>query len=113
MGKEIMRKKILGIIISMLLTATILPMTAFAGDPENPEIKDELNDTDLLFLDIESAWFYENADEPEFLYTALKVHSLSLKINAVYSIRWTYNGKEYVAGFDTYTFRENVFRSGE
>jgi hypothetical protein len=88
-------------------------MTALAGDPENPEIEDELNDTDLSFLDIESAWFYEKADAPEYLYTALKVKSLNLKTNAVLSIRWNYNGKDYVSGFDTYRFQEDVFRSGD
>ena len=108
-----MRKKIVGIIIFMLLITTILPMTALAGDPENPEIEDELNDTYLPFLDIVSAWFYEKADEPEYLYTALKVQSINLKANAVLSIRWSYDGKEYVTGFDTYIFQDDVFRSGD
>ena len=108
-----MRKKIIGILVCTLFITTILPMTTLAGDPENPEIEDELNDTAIPFLDIESAWFYENADEPEYLFTALKLQSLNLKANAVLSIRWDYDGKEYVSGFDTYIFLDDVFRSGD
>jgi hypothetical protein len=108
-----MKKKIVGLFVCMLLITTILPMTTLAGDPENPEIEDELNDTNLNSLDIKSAWFYEKADEPEYLYTALKLQSLNLKANACLSIRWNYNGKDYVSGFDTYKFQEDVFRSGD
>jgi len=108
-----MKKKIVGLFVCMLLTTTILPITALAGDPENPEIEDDLNDTYLPFLDIVSAWFYEKADEPEYLYTALKVQSINLKANAGLSIRWSYDGKEYVSGFDTYIFQDDVYRSGD
>ena len=108
-----MKKKIVGLFMCMLLTTTILPLTALAGDPENPELEDDLNDTYLPFLDIVSAWFYEKADEPQYLYTAVKVQSLNLKVNAVLSIRWSYNGKDYVSGFDTYIFQDDVFRSGD
>ena len=108
-----MKRKIIGIFVCMLLIMTILPMTVLAGDPEHPEIKDELNDTDLSYLDIESAWFYEKADQPEYLYTALNVKSLNLKASAVLSIRWNYDGKNYVSGFETYRFKEDAFRSGD
>lgn len=105
-------KKIIGIFICMLFVTTVVTITASAGDPENPEIKDELNDTYMPSLDIESAWFYEKAEEPEYLYTALKIQSLSLKTNAVLSIRWNFDKKDYVSGFDIYKFQEDVFRSG-
>jgi hypothetical protein len=108
-----MKKKITGFFMCMLLTITILPQATLAGDPENPEIKDGLDDTYLPNLDIESAWFYEKSDEPEYLYTALKVKSINLKAEAVLSIRWCHNGKEYVSGLDTYLFQEDVFRSGD
>jgi hypothetical protein len=111
-GSRKMKTKIVGLFVWMLLTTTILPLTALAGDPEHPEIKDELNDTPLPFLDIVSAWFYEKADEPQYLYTALQLQSLNLKANAVLSIRWSYDGNEYVTGFDTYIFQQDVFRSG-
>jgi len=98
----------------MLLIATILPITGtvFAGDGENPEIVDVTGDTDLGFLDIESAWFYENADEPDYLFTALKIKDLKEAFNAVFSIRWTYNGVVYVSGLDTFYYRDKEFRGG-
>jgi hypothetical protein len=108
-------KKIKIILIFMLLIALVSPITniVLAGDIENPEIEDELNDTDLPFLDIESAWFYENIDEPEYLYTALKLKSLNIKENTVLSIRWNYNEKDYISGFNSFKFRGHVFRSGD
>ena len=72
MGKEIMRKKIIGIILFMLLTTTLLPITALAGDPENPEITDTIGDA-RAYLDIEKAWFYEDPSTPEMLYTTIKL----------------------------------------
>lgn len=114
-GGESMDKNILCIVICGFLITTLFPLTALvsAGDEENPEIEDELNDTDLPSLDIESAWFYEKANEPEYLYTALKVKSLDLKANACLSIRWSYDGKDYVSGLDTYKFQDPIFRSGD
>ena len=97
----------------MLLIIIILPLSTLAKDPENPEITDQLNDTDLPALDIVSAWFYEKNDEPEYLYTALQVQSLNIYGNAVFSIRWKFETKEYVTGFNTYRLKDNVFRSGD
>jgi len=109
-----MKRKIIGIFISTLFIATILPITGnvFAGDEENPEIIDDTGDTNLGFLDIESAWFYENTDEPDYLFTALKIKDLKETYNAVFSIRWTYNDVVYVSGLETYYFRDIEFRSG-
>jgi len=56
---------------------------------------------------------HAKAEAPAYLYTALKVKSLDLKANACLSIRWSYNGKEYVSGFNTYKFQEYIFRSGD
>ena len=63
-----MRRKIIGILICALLITSVLPITGtvFAGDEENPEIVDIIGDTELVFLDIESAWFYEKIDEPDY-----------------------------------------------
>ena len=84
-----------------------------AGDQDHPEIEDNLDDTPLKYLDIESAWFYEKNDEPDYLYISLKVGNLNQNANAVLSIRWIYNGKEYVSGLDTHKLKENMFRSGD
>ena len=68
LGVNKMKKRILGIFVCMLLIITILPMTGtvMAGDEENPEIEDEAGDA-LGYLDVLSAWFYENPDEPNYL----------------------------------------------
>jgi hypothetical protein len=109
-----MKKKIICIFVLTLLITTILPITGtvIAGDEENPEIVDVTGDTDLGFLDIESAWFYENADEPDYLFTALKINDLKEAFNAVFSIRWAYNDVVYVSGLSTYYYKDKEFRSG-
>ena len=109
-----MKWKILSIFVLTLLITTILPITGtvFAGDEEDPEIVDVTDDTDLVFLDIESAWFYEKADEPDYLFISLKIKDLKESFNAVFSIRWTYNGVVYVSGLDTFYYRDKEFRSG-
>jgi hypothetical protein len=100
-------------LIQMLLLLAILPVSTLAGDPDDPEITDDLDDTYMPHLDIKSAWFFENPDEPQYLFTALEVKSINLKANAVLSIRWSYKGTEYVSALDTYLFKKDVFRSGD
>ena len=109
-----MKKKIICIFVLTLLITTILPITetVIAGDEENPEIVDVTGDTDLGFLDIESAWFYEKADESDYLFTALKIKDLKEAFNAVLSIRWAYNDVVYVSGVSTYYYKDKEFRSG-
>ena len=109
-----MKKKIICIFVLTLLITTILPITGtvIAGDEENPEIVDVTGDTDLGFLDIESAWFYEKADESDYLFTALKIKDLKEAFNAVFSIRWAYNDVVYVSGLSTYYYKDKEFRSG-
>ena len=109
-----MKKKIICIFVLTLLITTILPITGtvIAGDEENPEIVDVTGDTDLGFLDIESAWFYEKADESDYLFTALKIKDLKEAFNAVFSIRWAYNDVVYVSGLSTYYYKDKEFRGG-
>jgi hypothetical protein len=63
-------------------------------------------------LDIESAWFYEEINEPDFMFVAMKISYLKENYNAIYSVRWSYNGKNYAAGVNTFYFQETVFRCG-
>jgi hypothetical protein len=109
-----MKKKILGMFVCTLLISTILPITGtvFAGDEGDPEIVDVTGDTDLGFLDIESAWFYEKTDESDYLFTALKIKDLKEAFNAVFSIRWAYNDVVYVSGLSTYYYKDKEFRGG-
>lgn len=49
-----MKTKIVGLFVCMLLITTILPITALAGDEENPEITDTVGDA-RPYLDIQKA----------------------------------------------------------
>ena len=94
-----MKKRILGIFVCMLLIITILPMTGtvMAGDEENPEIEDEAGDA-LGYLDVLSAWFYENPDEPNYLYAAIKLRKPSSVIPLQsLIIRWKFNGEIFAS----------------
>ena len=107
-----MNKAIIGIFVLILLVSTILPVTVIASDETDPEIVDDVGDTPLSLLDIDAAWFYEKTDEPDYLFTAMKITYLKENYNAVFSIRWSYKNENYAAGVNTYNFRETVFRSG-
>jgi hypothetical protein len=87
-------------------------MSVIAGDEENPEITDIIGDSDLIFLDIESVWFYEEKEYPDFLYISMKITELKNDYSAIFSVRWTYNDVVYITGLDTFYFRDNIFRGG-
>ena len=106
-------KKIIVVFICTLLLTIILPMAVNAGDETNPEIVDDVGDTPLSLLDIDSAWFYEIEDDPEYLFTSMKILFLKENYNAIFSIRWSYDGNEYAAGVNTFTFRDTIFRCGQ
>jgi hypothetical protein len=98
MGKENMRKKIIGILICTLLTTTMLPLTVLAGDPENPEITDPAGDA-FGYIDVDSVWFFEKEETPEFLYVSMKINEPSKFIpQQTFGIFWTHNNIEYSCG---------------
>jgi hypothetical protein len=107
-----MKRKILTIIVMMLMTSSSITMFVSAGSEEDPELQDNEGDTTLLMYDILQAWFYEIPEEPNYLFTVLKINDLSGRSNAVYSIKWNYNEINYVCGLDTFYYKENIFRSG-
>ena len=92
-------KKIIGILVSMLLFFSMLSINVMAGNEQNPEIEDETEDNIADFLDIISAWFYENPDEPEFLFVSLKLKEITnLRFKQHLTIHWTHNDIECAAG---------------
>jgi len=108
-----MKKKIVGIFVCMLLIMTILPMTALAGDEENPEVKDRTRDVKLFglftlfpqfpftYVDIVSAWIYEEENNSKNLYMSLKLMDLkdtTQKYDAIYVISWMHKSIPYSAG---------------
>lgn len=117
----------------MLLIITLLPSSVMAGDENNPEIIDEEHDcfgplvahpTRLKVLqlfgvlpiasfdsfDIVSAWFYENSTEPDYMYAAVKLRDLTIvDQDAIYSVSWSYQGKDYVVGSHIRGNGENIY----
>jgi hypothetical protein len=94
-----MKQKILCLFVCMLLCTTILPFTVIAGDEQNPEIQDVQEDDIFSYVDIISAWFYENAEEPGFLYASLKVTQInSFRFKQHLTIHWDCNGVDCAAG---------------
>ena len=118
--------KIYSILVSMLFIFTIFSMNIFAGSEEDPEITDDEDDffgsfithpiryrlfhvIGLLpmetfhFLDIQSDWFYEVSDESDYLFASIKLKNLEkISQRAVYSIHWSFNGKQYAVGSHIY-----------
>jgi hypothetical protein len=112
MGKEIMRKKIIGIVLFMLLTATLLPITALAGDPENPEFIDRIRDVKLFglfsipfqneykYADVVAAWLHEESANPDYLSVSLQIRDLEEKtesLEAIYDVDWLLNQDRFIA----------------
>jgi len=92
-----MRKKFIGIIIFMLLTTTLIPITALAGDKENPEITDTVGDA-RTYLDINKAWFYEDPSTPGILYTTIKLTTPStIPFKQHLVVSWEMNGEHYAS----------------
>jgi hypothetical protein len=115
-------KKIIGILLCMLLITTTFSAKVMAGDEQDPEIVDETNDLFGIFtrnikilnfftklnifkietfdfMDITSAWFYENPDKPDYLYTAIKLKNLDfINQRTIYAMHWEFEGKNYAVG---------------
>ncbi|MDG6219171.1 MAG: hypothetical protein QCI00_07000 [Candidatus Thermoplasmatota archaeon] len=95
-----MRNKIVSIVVVMLLFLGSFSMIVSAGSEEDPEIVDNGEDTDLVkYLDVMSAWFYEKENEPDYLYTALKMKEINpfhMKQHLV--VHWVHNGIKCASG---------------
>ena len=109
-----MKKKLLGIFVCMLLITTILPSTVIAGDEDNPEIEDEINDTILKHFDIVSAWFHENTEEPDYLFISMKVTNLRRYwMGGAYLVEWKCNTGRYASSAILGTSIRENWRCGD
>jgi len=98
LGEEKMKNRIFGIFICMLLVATTLSTIVMAGDKENPEITDDMGDA-FGNIDINSVWFWEESEEPDFLFVSMKINQPNLnKIQQTFAVFWEYNEKIYACG---------------
>jgi len=92
-----MKIKIVGVFVCVLLITTILPITAIAGNEENPEITDTIGDA-RAYLDIKKAWFHEDPSTPDMLYTTIKIVKPSiLPFKQHLVVRWKMNGEYYAS----------------
>jgi hypothetical protein len=91
-------KKISVIVIFILLITTIFPITAIAGDEENPEISDDLGDA-FGNIDIKSVWFSEKSEEPDYLFVHMKINQMRInKIQQTFAAFWEFDGIQYACG---------------
>ena len=110
-GCRKMKIKIVGIFVCMLLVTTILPLTALAGDPENPEVIDRIRDVKLFgvitiplqmqykYADIVAAWLHEESANPNHLSVSLQIRDLEEKtesLEAIYVVDWTWNNHRFL-----------------
>ena len=94
-----MKRKIIPIFVMVLMISVSFTIVVSAGSEEDPEIVDE-EDTDVVdFLDVVSAWFFEKEEEPEYLFTSLKMNEINpyfLKQHLV--VHWKHNGIKCASG---------------
>jgi hypothetical protein len=94
-----MKEKFFPIIVLMLFLTLLFPSQVFAGDEENPEIEDEIEDEIIDYLDIICAWFYEDAEQPEYLFIGIKVEELKIMpLKHKLTVHWEYDDEECAAG---------------
>jgi len=94
MGGYRMKRKILSLILIglLLLLASSIPQPLLAGDEQNPEIEDEIEEDIAGFLDIVSAWFYESSDQPDYLFICLKLKDIDTNpLKQHLTVHWDYN----------------------
>ena len=121
-----MNKKLVGIMVYGMLIITIVPLTTFAGNADDPEIEDRTRDVLGLFgllpqfffkhIDIRSAWFYENSDNPNYLYISLELRDLEDKtkiLEAIYVVDWRFDGESYATCVHTNPNGVMAFLSGK
>jgi len=108
------KRKIVGILIGMALIFTLMPLNVSSGDEENPEITDESKDTLWKHFDIISAWFFENMDEPDYLFISMKLNDLTnYQRGAVYLVDWTSSSGRWASASILGTRMNDEWRCGD
>jgi len=94
------------------LITTILPLTALAGNPENPEVIDRMRDVKLFglftipfqmkyeYADFIAAWLHEESNNPEYISVSLQIRNLEGKtesLEAIYNVDWLWNQDRFTA----------------
>jgi hypothetical protein len=87
-----MKMKIINFLICLLFITTNFSIIVIAGSEYDPEIIDDEENDIVEFLDIISAWFYEKEDEPEYLFTGLKLKKIETnQLKQHLTVHWEHN----------------------
>ena len=93
-------KKIMGIIVFLCLIIPIIPVssTIFPNLIEDPQITDASGDA-FGYIDIDSIWFFEKEDTPEFLYVSMKINGPSeFTFQQTFAVFWKCKDIQYSCG---------------
>jgi len=94
-----MKMKKISILLIMLMISISFTIVVSAGSENDPEIIDEEDTKVVDYLDVVSAWFYEKEEEPEYLFTALKMKEINpLHFKQHLVVSWKLNGIPCAAG---------------
>lgn len=112
-----MKRKIVTII---LLIGFIIPMVnastnTIISQSDNPQITDETGDA-FGYIDINSVWFFEDEDTPEFLYVSMKINDpIETIFQQTFGVFWKHYGIQYSCGLHVgFDFQEwEKFNSGK
>ena len=89
-------KKSIVYIIILLLTFQITGLV-FAGE-DDPQIEDDAGDA-FGFLDIDSVWFEEDVENPDFLFVSMKINEPSKhRLQQTFAVLWTFDNNQYACG---------------
>ena len=75
----------------------LLFLAANVGLADDPIIQDE-EDNLFEYIDAVTAWFYEEEQQPNFLFIKMGLVDLTDHIGTVYAIHWEYDGVHYDVG---------------
>jgi hypothetical protein len=94
-----MRSKIVTLLVIMLLfsiTFSIVVPAESEADP--PQIIDEIGDA-FGYIDIDSIWFFEQEQTPDYLYVSMKINNPSrFTFQQTFAVFWKHNGVQYSCG---------------
>ena len=105
-------KKYWTFFILMIVCFGFFSQMVFAGDEDNPEVEDPEGDVVFALgmfsgtlinrfcknLDILKVWFFENPDDPDYLFATLKLREYKISFLMVaYGILWYHEDIEYGA----------------
>ena len=95
------------LIVSFFISFLLLSLTFSVVSADDPNIVDE-EDNLFDYIDAVAGWFYENEDEPDYLFVSMQLVDLTDHIGTVYAIHWEYEGLHYDVGLHNGIFIPRV-----